>query len=77
MFARRGGELGGGLKQGLVYGSSDALAGEPDQDPVGPESLAKTMYHLVGINAEKRLMAPGNRPIDIVNGGSVLEEIIA
>ena len=68
---------GGGFKKGMVYGSSDALAGEPDENPVGPESLAKTMYRLIGINAEKRLMAPGNRPIDIVNGGTVINEIIA
>ena len=68
---------GGGLKKGLVYGSSDALGGEPDTDPVGPESLAKTMYRLIGINAEKRIVAEGVRPIDIVNGGQVLNDIIA
>ena len=68
---------GGGLKQGMVYGSSDPLGGEPDSDPVGPESLAKTMYRLIGINAEKRIMAPGNRPVDIVRGGEVINDIIA
>lgn len=68
---------GGGLKKGLVYGASDALGGEPDSDPVGPESLAKTMYRLIGINAEKRIVAEGVRPIDIVNGGQVLNDIIA
>ncbi len=68
---------GGGVKKGLVYGSSDALGGEPDENPVGPESLAKTMYRLLGINAEKRLMADGGRPIDIVNGGDVIEDILA
>ncbi|TLD72202.1 DUF1501 domain-containing protein [Phragmitibacter flavus] len=68
---------GGGVKRGLVYGSSDALGGEPAENPVGPESLAKTMYHLVGINAEKRLMADGGRPIDIVNGGELIKDILA
>lgn len=68
---------GGGVKRGMVYGSSDALGGEPDADPVSPESLAKTMYRLMGINAEKRLMADGGRPIDIVNGGEVIEGILA
>ena len=67
---------GGGFKKGMVYGSSDALGGEPDQDPVGPESLAKTMYHQLGINAEKRIMSGGNRPIDIINGGTVLHDIL-
>jgi hypothetical protein len=68
---------GGGVKKGMIYGSSDSLGGEPDSDPVGPEALAKTMYHLVGINAEKRLMADGNRPIDIVRGGEVINDILA
>lgn len=68
---------GGGVKKGMIYGSSDALGGEPDQDPVSPESLAKTMYHLLGINADKRIMAGGIRPIDIVNGGTLLEGVMA
>ena len=68
---------GGGLKGGAVYGSSDALGGEPDQDPVSPESIAKTMYRLIGINAEKRIVADGVRPIDIVHGGELLNDIIA
>ncbi len=35
------------------------------------------MYRLIGINADKRLMAEGSRPIDIVNGGEVIEGILA
>ncbi len=31
---------GGGIKGGLVYGSSDATATEPEFDPVNPEDLA-------------------------------------
>jgi hypothetical protein len=68
---------GGGVKQGHVHGQSDALGAEPSESPVGPEDLAKTMYRLLGINAEKRLVLEGVRPIDIVNGGRILNEIIA
>ena len=68
---------GGGIKKGFVYGTSDALGGEPDTNAVGPEDLAKTMYRLIGINGEKRIVADGTRPIDIVNGGRILEEVIA
>ena len=68
---------GGGVKKGFIYGKSDALGGEPDEDPVGPEDLAKTMYRLLGINAEKRLVLEGVRPIDIVNGGKLLTDLIA
>jgi hypothetical protein len=68
---------GGGVKEGYIHGASDALGGEPDRDAVGPEDLAKTMYRLLGINGEKRIMADGVRPIDIVNGGRILTEALA
>jgi hypothetical protein len=68
---------GGGVKGGLVYGSSDATATEPEFDPVSPEDLATTMYHLLGIVADKELMAPGDRPIEICDGGKLISEILA
>ncbi len=68
---------GGGVKKGFIYGKSDALGGEPDENPVGPEDLAKTMYRLLGINGEKRIVVENVRPVDIVNGGRILTEVIA
>jgi len=41
------------------------------------ENLAATVYHQLGIDHSRRLMAPGDRPIDIVNGGEAIEDIIA
>ncbi len=35
------------------------------------EDLATTVYHRLGIDADKELMAPGDRPIEIVDGGKV------
>ena len=67
---------GGGVKGGVVYGSSDALGGEPEEDKVSVEDFAKTIYHQLGINADKELMASGGRPIEIVDGGSVLKDIL-
>jgi hypothetical protein len=67
---------GGGVKGGLVYGASNSTASEPDIDPVGPEDLAKTVYHQLGIVADKELMAPGDRPIEIVDGGEVVKELL-
>ena len=68
---------GGGVKEGYVHGASDALGGEPDRDAVGPEDLARTMYRLLGINSEKRIMSDGGRPVDIVNGGRIMNEWLA
>ena len=67
---------GGGVKKGFVYGKSDALGAEPDENPVGPEDLARTMYRLLGINASKRIVVENVRPVDIVNGGTLIKDIM-
>ena len=67
---------GGGFKQGYIHGASNATASEPERDAVGPEDLATTVYHQLGIVADKELMAPGNRPIEIVDGGKVRTELL-
>ena len=71
------GLAGGGVHRGLVHGSSDSLAGEPEEDEVGIEDLAQTVYNQLGITGDKELMSPGDRPIEIVDGGRVLDEILA
>ena len=58
-------------------GLSNATAAEPDRDAIGPADLATTVYHQLGIVADKELMAPGNRPIEIVDGGKVRSELLA
>jgi uncharacterized protein (DUF1501 family) len=67
---------GGGTKPGVVFGASNATASEPEKDPVLPADLATTAYYLLGIIADKELMAPGNRPIEIVDGGKTLPGIM-
>jgi hypothetical protein len=68
---------GGGTQRGLVYGSSNATASEPEENPVSVEDLFTTVYHCLGIVAENELMAPGNRPVEIVDGGKVIKELLA
>ena len=64
---------GGGIKQGLAYGTSNATASEPDENQVTIEDWAATIYNRLGIVADKELMAPGDRPIEIVDGGKVIQ----
>lgn len=68
---------GGGLKRGLAYGTSNAMAAEPEDDPLSVEDLAATIYHQVGIDSSRELIAPGNRPIEIVKDGTPVAAIIA
>jgi hypothetical protein len=68
---------GGGIKKGFVYGKSDATASEPDEDGLTVEDLAATVYTCLGIDFEKKLMSPGDRPIDIVREAHVRKELLA
>lgn len=68
---------GGGIKRGHIHGASDAIAAEPARNPVSPEDFACTVYRQLGIDPAKELMAPGNRPLEIVDGGTAVDEIIA
>lgn len=68
---------GGGVKRGLIYGASDALAAEPADRALSIEDYSTTLYHLLGIDAKKQLMSPGDRPQAIVMNGKVVRELLA
>lgn len=68
---------GGGIKGGVIHGESNSTASEPESDPVEPADLATTVYHQLGIVADKELMAPGDRPIEIVDGGKLIKPLIS
>ncbi len=68
---------GGGIKRGITYGTSNSTASEPEDDPLTVEDWATTIYHCIGITADKELMAPGDRPIEIVDGGKVVKDLLA
>lgn len=67
---------GGGIRGGVIHGASDSTAAEPENDAVSPADLAATMYRLMGIVSDKELMAPGDRPIEIVDGGKLIEPLM-
>lgn len=67
---------GGGVKGGRVIGSSNAYSTEPKDNPVGPADMAATIYQQLGIDYTRKLMSPGDRPIDIVREGKPIEGLV-
>src|SRR5258708_10728048 len=67
---------GGGIKKGCVYGATDPTGSEPDNEPLDVQDYAATIYHLLGIDYEKNLMA-GSRPVKIVKDGEVVKGLLA
>jgi hypothetical protein len=68
---------GGGIARGKVYGSSDATAAEPQDNPLTVEDFATTLYHCLGLGPDRKLMAPGDRPVRIVRDGEVIRGMLA
>ena len=71
------GMAGGGLKPGAYFGDSDITSSEVASDGVPLADLHATIYKLIGINSDKELMAAGDRPMEIIDGGKPVEAIIA
>jgi hypothetical protein len=68
---------GGGVKAGLVYGSSDKIAAYPKDHPVSPADLVATIYHLLGIDPHLALPDRSNRPRSISNDGDPIHGVLA
>ena len=62
---------GGGIRGGQVYGASDKLASTPLSDPVSPEDLLATLYHLVGLDPRTEIHDLQDRPFPITTGKPV------
>ena len=56
---------GGGVKRGFVYGKSDPNGSEVEEDPFVNDVYSATIFHLLGIDPDKDLIAPGARPIKV------------
>lgn len=62
---------GGGIKNGQIYGASDSLGAEVDENPVSPADLSTTVFSLLGIDPRKQFLTPDLRPIYISQGESL------
>jgi hypothetical protein len=67
---------GGGIAKGVIHGASDSTGGEPARDAVPLEDLQFTVYHQLGIDANKELVAFGTRPIEIIKDGNLVKGIL-
>lgn len=66
---------GAGVAGGHVYGASDHRAAYPQTDPVGPEDLAATIYHLLGVPPQTTLQRSDGRPVPLPLGNPLWDVI--
>jgi hypothetical protein len=70
-FCQSVGMTGGGIKRGLVYGSSTKDGGYPDTCPVTPDDLTATMFHCLGIDHSQHMHDQQGRPVRLSFGEPV------
>jgi uncharacterized protein (DUF1501 family) len=66
---------GGGVRGGQTYGASDKVAAYPHDKPVAPEDIARTLYHLMGVDDLEAVDREG-RPFNLLAEGQVLEDLL-
>ncbi len=66
---------GGGVKGGFVYGKSDKDAAFPAENPVAPQDLVATAYHLLGVPEEQVLHDAAGRP-QFVRPGRAISDLL-
>ena len=69
--------LGGGFKQGLIYGTSDKTGAFPASDPLIPGDIVSTMYHCLGLRHDREIHDATNRPFRLVPTGDVVDALLA
>lgn len=65
---------GAGVQGGQVYGSSDAVGGEPKDNPMSMEDLSATIYDRLGIDPDKEYYTPAKRPVRLANRGKPVRD---
>ena len=67
---------GGGIREGLVYGTTDKHAAYPTSNPVSPGDLVATIYELLGIDPHMTVPDRMGRPIPVAHGGEPIYDVI-
>jgi len=67
---------GGGMAQGKVVGSSDAIGGDVADTPISPKDMQATAYHLLGFPEDATIPYPQGRPLRIAGTGLVRPELL-
>lgn len=66
---------GAGIREGIVYGASDAIAAYPRDGRVLPHDLAATIFHCLGLTPDSEIHDPLGRPVPI-SRGEVIRQIV-
>jgi hypothetical protein len=67
----------GAVPGGQVIGQTDKRAERPASRPVTAQNVLGTVYHALGIDYEQKLLDFGGRPMQLLDNGKPISELVA
>ena len=67
---------GAGIRQGNLIGKTDRDAAYVVDDPVSPNDVLHTIYHLLGVNSHRLIPDRLGRPFPLVADGEIVRELL-
>jgi hypothetical protein len=67
---------GGGIRPGVVHGSSDRIGARPSSNPVTPADVVATIYRCLGLANDMELQDRLGRPFQLAPWGSPMQELL-
>jgi len=68
---------GGGIKQGVVYGSTDSRGNKVKDKKVTVQDFNATIAKALGMDTSAILLSPSGRPFQVAHKGSAVNEVFA
>ena len=67
---------GGGVRGGMVVGSTNRLGERPQDRPLTPCNIHATIYNVLGIDPRLQLMDPSGRPVNVLDDPTPISELL-
>lgn len=67
---------GGGVKGGMIYGSTDAKGERPKDKACTPSNIHATIYEVLGMDPKLQLLDPSGRPVNVLDDPTPIRELL-
>jgi hypothetical protein len=67
---------GGGLRMGQVVGATNAKGDEPSENPLTPNDLLATWYHVLGVPLDLAFRDFAGRPTPVLPNGKPISQLV-
>lgn len=67
---------GGAITRGCVYGATDEVGREPEDDACSPDDLSATIFHQLGYSPTHQVINRNGRPVPLFRDGNILKALV-